>query len=148
MTGGPGRSAGSVLLTARWVVGHAQGRHQLLDRGEVVFDGDRIVFVGFGYSGPCARRIDCGNALIGPGFIVPPSSPSRRSARRRRVRRAQSGDALANETAAPSHPGDDKHHRDNGLKWQNHNNSPRWTPLHASGEAHARGWQYWKQRSR
>ncbi len=69
MTGGPGRSAGPVLLTARWVVGHAQGRHQLLDRGEVVFDGDRIVFVGFGYSGPCARRIDCGNALIGPGFI-------------------------------------------------------------------------------
>ena len=37
--------------------------------GEVVFERDRIVFVGFDYPGEVARRIDYGHALIGPGFI-------------------------------------------------------------------------------
>ena len=60
---------GPVLLTARWVVGHEAGRHRLLRDGEVVFERDRIVFVGFDYPGPVARRIDYGHALIGPGFI-------------------------------------------------------------------------------
>lgn len=58
-----------VLITARWVVGHQDGRHRLLRDGEVVFDGNRITHVGFGYRGPVARRLDYGNALIGPGFI-------------------------------------------------------------------------------
>jgi cytosine/adenosine deaminase-related metal-dependent hydrolase len=35
----------------------------------VVFDRDRIVFVGHGYGGEVAHRVDCGEALIGPGFI-------------------------------------------------------------------------------
>ena len=63
------RPDGPVLLTARWVVGHEAGRHRLLRDGEVVFDRDRIVFVGFDYPGPVARRIDFGHALIGPGFV-------------------------------------------------------------------------------
>ena len=63
------RLDGPVLLTARWVVGHGAGRHRLLRDGEVVFERDRIVFVGFDYPGPVARRIDYGNALIGPGFV-------------------------------------------------------------------------------
>ena len=63
------RPDGPVLLTARWVVGHEAGRHRLLRDGEVVFERDRITFVGFDYPGPVARRIDYGNALIGPGFI-------------------------------------------------------------------------------
>jgi cytosine/adenosine deaminase-related metal-dependent hydrolase len=64
-----GRIDGPVLLTARWVVGHENGRHRLLERGEIVFERDRIVFVGFNYTGAVARRIDYGNALIGPGFV-------------------------------------------------------------------------------
>jgi cytosine/adenosine deaminase-related metal-dependent hydrolase len=63
------RPDGPVLLTARWVVGHEAGRHRLLRGGEVVFWRDRITFVGFDYPGPVARRIDYGNALIGPGFV-------------------------------------------------------------------------------
>lgn len=63
------RPEGRTLLTARWVVGHAGGRHQLLEQGEVVFEDDRIVFVGHGFPGETARRIDCGEALIGPGFV-------------------------------------------------------------------------------
>ena len=65
----PARPEGRTLLTARWVVGHAEGRHQLLEHGEVVFEDDRIVFVGHGFPGETARRIDCGEALIGPGFV-------------------------------------------------------------------------------
>jgi cytosine/adenosine deaminase-related metal-dependent hydrolase len=64
-----GRIDGPVLLTARWVVGHENGRHRLLERGEIVFERDRIVFVGFNYAGAVARRIDYGHALIGPGFV-------------------------------------------------------------------------------
>jgi cytosine/adenosine deaminase-related metal-dependent hydrolase len=58
-----------VLLTARWVVGHVDGRHCLYSNGEIVIDRDRVVFVGHAYSGEVARRIDYGNALIGPGFV-------------------------------------------------------------------------------
>ncbi|NRP69622.1 8-oxoguanine deaminase [Ensifer psoraleae] len=58
-----------LLLTARWVVGHADGRHCLYPNGEIVVTGDRIIFVGHRYQGVVARRIDYGNALIGPGFV-------------------------------------------------------------------------------
>ncbi|RVM19724.1 amidohydrolase family protein [Sinorhizobium meliloti] len=61
--------AGATLLTARWVAGHRDGRHVLYENGEVVFENDRILFVGHGYDGPTARRFDFGMALIGPGFI-------------------------------------------------------------------------------
>jgi cytosine/adenosine deaminase-related metal-dependent hydrolase len=63
------RPAGPVLLTARWVVGNVDGRHCLFENGEVVFEGDRILFVGHGYGGPVAERHDFGAALIGPGFV-------------------------------------------------------------------------------
>ena len=51
------------------MVGHRNGRHCLIEHGEVVFDDGVITFVGRSYPGPVARRIDHGNALIGPGFI-------------------------------------------------------------------------------
>ena len=61
--------AGRVLMTARWVVGHGNGSHVLHEDGEVVFEGDRIAFVGHHFRGEVERRVDCGHALIGPGFI-------------------------------------------------------------------------------
>ena len=60
---------GPTMLTARWVVGHVDGHHVLYENGEVVFNGDQILFVGHGYSGERGRQTDYGNALIGPGFI-------------------------------------------------------------------------------
>jgi cytosine/adenosine deaminase-related metal-dependent hydrolase len=63
------RPDGPVLLTARWVVGFDGSRHELLEHGEVVLDGDRIVFVGHGFPGEVAERLDYGLALIGPGFV-------------------------------------------------------------------------------
>jgi len=39
---------GPILLTARWVVGHADGRHCLYPNGQVVVSGDHVSFVGHG----------------------------------------------------------------------------------------------------
>lgn len=63
------RETGRTLMTADWVVGHENDKHILLPRGEVVFEDGEIIFVGHGFSGDVAQRIDCGAALIGPGFI-------------------------------------------------------------------------------
>jgi cytosine/adenosine deaminase-related metal-dependent hydrolase len=57
------------LMTAAWVVGHEDGRHTLLPGGEVVYQDGEILFVGHGFPGEVDERIDCGQALIAPGFI-------------------------------------------------------------------------------
>lgn len=62
-------AGGRLLLAAAWVVKDEGGRRTLLRDGEVVVEGDRTVFVGHGFPGEVARRIDAGRALIGPGFI-------------------------------------------------------------------------------
>ena len=56
-------------LSADWVVGHRDGRHRLLRNGEVVFEGDRVVFVGHGFSGEVDERRHFGMALIAPGCV-------------------------------------------------------------------------------
>ncbi|KNY31661.1 MULTISPECIES: amidohydrolase family protein [unclassified Agrobacterium] len=63
------RPSGHTLLTASWVVGHKDGSHRLLKNGEVVFENGEILFVGHGFEGEVARRVDFGNALISPGLI-------------------------------------------------------------------------------
>jgi cytosine/adenosine deaminase-related metal-dependent hydrolase len=63
------RPEGRILLTARWLVGHAQGRHRLYENGEIVFEDGEVVFVGHGFPGEVSSRFDYGNALIGPGFV-------------------------------------------------------------------------------
>jgi len=57
------------LLAARWIVGHRDGRHCLYENGEIVVEDDSVLFVGKQFPGTVDRRIDYGNALIGPGFI-------------------------------------------------------------------------------
>lgn len=64
-----GLAQGRVLMTGKWVVGHEDGHHVLLPNGEVVYEDGQIIFVGRGFQGEVAKRIDCGSALIGPGFI-------------------------------------------------------------------------------
>jgi hypothetical protein len=51
------------------VVGHRDARHCLLRSGEVVFEGDQVVFVGHGFPGDVEERRDYGIALIAPGFV-------------------------------------------------------------------------------
>ena len=43
--------------------------HHILEDGEVVYEGNRIIFTGHGYDGPVDEVIDAGNAVIGPGFV-------------------------------------------------------------------------------
>ena len=57
------------LLTARHVVGHDNGRHCLIENGEVVIEADRILFVGRKFPGEVAQRHDFGLSLLGPGLI-------------------------------------------------------------------------------
>ncbi len=64
-----GRMNGPVQLKARWIVGNDNDRHVIYENGEVVFEDNRIVFVGYDYPGESTRQIDYGNALIIPGFI-------------------------------------------------------------------------------
>ncbi len=56
-------------ITARFVVGFADGDHVLYQDGEVVYEQDQVIHVGHGFSGPVDRSIDEGLALIGPGFV-------------------------------------------------------------------------------
>ena len=56
-------------LSAHYVVGHDKGGHVLIRDGDIVFEDDRIIFVGHDFPGDVDRAIDYGRALIGPGFI-------------------------------------------------------------------------------
>ncbi|MGX1159441.1 cytosine/adenosine deaminase-related metal-dependent hydrolase [Arthrobacter sp. SLBN-100] len=56
-------------ISARYVLGFDGKRHTLVEDGEVVFEGDVIVFVGRGYSGPVDEERDYGKSLVMPGLI-------------------------------------------------------------------------------
>lgn len=58
-----------IRLKAAWVVGYRDGDHCLYQGGEVVWQGERILFVGFDYPGRVDEEIDAGHCLAGPGFI-------------------------------------------------------------------------------
>ncbi|MDR7417926.1 MAG: chlorohydrolase family protein [Armatimonadota bacterium] len=55
-------------LKGRYVIGFDHGHHILPD-AEVVYENDRIVFVGRAYDGPVDRTIDASDCLVSPGFI-------------------------------------------------------------------------------
>lgn len=60
-------------LTARYVIGFEGGTgggdHVVYRDGEVVYEDDRVVFVGHGYQEPVDREIAAGDSVVGPGFI-------------------------------------------------------------------------------
>lgn len=56
-------------MRGRFVVGFDGTDHCLIENGEVVFEGGRILYVGRAYRGTVSERVECGNAVIGPGFI-------------------------------------------------------------------------------
>ncbi|MDN3520345.1 amidohydrolase family protein [Halomonas ramblicola] len=57
------------LITGRYVIGFDGQGHVIIPDGEVVFEDDTIIHVGFGYAESVDERIDAGNAVVGPGFI-------------------------------------------------------------------------------
>jgi 5-methylthioadenosine/S-adenosylhomocysteine deaminase len=56
-------------LQARYVVGFDGKDHVIYRDGEVVFEGDTIIHVGHGYAHAVDVEIECGEAIVGPGFV-------------------------------------------------------------------------------
>ncbi|MCX2750390.1 amidohydrolase family protein [Arthrobacter sp. MI7-26] len=56
-------------ISARYVLAFDGKQHTLIEDGDVVFEGDSIVFVGRNYGGPVDEEHDYGQSLIMPGFI-------------------------------------------------------------------------------
>ena len=56
-------------ISARYVLGFDGKQHTLIEDGEVVFEGDSLVFVGRNYDGPVDEERDYGQSLIMPGLI-------------------------------------------------------------------------------
>lgn len=57
------------LVRGRWVIASDGDSHHLLEDGEVVYEGNRIVFTGHDYPQPVNETIEAGNAVVGPGFV-------------------------------------------------------------------------------
>jgi cytosine/adenosine deaminase-related metal-dependent hydrolase len=51
------------------VIGYEDGDHVVYRDGEVVYQADRVRFVGRGYRGVVDHSIDAGDAIVGPGFV-------------------------------------------------------------------------------
>lgn len=56
-------------IRAKFVVGFLGNDHVVYERGEVVYEGESILFAGHGFPGDVDRAIDAGDAIVGPGFI-------------------------------------------------------------------------------
>src|SRR6516164_7670832 len=56
-------------IAASWIVGHERGQHALIRDGVLVYENNRIVFVGNEFDGTVDRTIDAHGMLVAPGFI-------------------------------------------------------------------------------
>jgi cytosine/adenosine deaminase-related metal-dependent hydrolase len=57
------------LIQGGFVVGFDGTQHEIIKNGLVVYDGNRIEFVGKDYSQAVDRKIDAKGCLVSPGFI-------------------------------------------------------------------------------
>ncbi len=57
------------LIQGGDIVAYADGGHRLLRGGALVFEDDRVVFVGRAFPGPVDRRIDATGKLVIPGLV-------------------------------------------------------------------------------
>ncbi len=63
------RPEGRTLLTAEWVLAWRDEGHWLIPNGEIVIEGNQVLYAGPHFEGEVARRIDFGAALVSPGLI-------------------------------------------------------------------------------
>jgi cytosine/adenosine deaminase-related metal-dependent hydrolase len=56
-------------IAATWIVGHEGSKHALLRDAEVVFEGNKIIYVGKRFDGHVDKTIDAPDRLVAPGFI-------------------------------------------------------------------------------
>ena len=58
-----------ISLKSKFVIGHNGNSHVVYEEGQVVYQGNKILFVGHGYDGPVDEAHDFGLSIISPGFI-------------------------------------------------------------------------------
>ena len=56
-------------IKGKYVIGYDGNDHIIITNGEVVYDNDKIVYVGKSYEGKVDETTDVGNSVISPGFI-------------------------------------------------------------------------------
>jgi 5-methylthioadenosine/S-adenosylhomocysteine deaminase len=56
-------------IEANWIVGHEKGQHRLLRDAELVYEDNKIIYVGAHFEGEVDTVIDAKNKLVCPGFI-------------------------------------------------------------------------------
>ena len=56
-------------IACGWLVGNENGRHVLWRDAELVYEDDRVIFIGKSFEGVIDREIDACNRLVAPGFI-------------------------------------------------------------------------------
>src|SRR6476660_8260812 len=56
-------------ISCGWLVGYANGHHTLWRNAELVFQEDKVLFVGERFAGEVDREIDARAKLVAPGFI-------------------------------------------------------------------------------
>src|SRR5260221_1436558 len=52
-----------------WLVAHAEGHHTLWRDAELVYEGNKVLFVGERFEGQVDKEIDARDKLVAPGFI-------------------------------------------------------------------------------
>ena len=57
------------LIQGGWVVGFDGKEHEIIKDGVVVFDSNRVEFVGKDYAQAVDKKIDAKGCLVSPGFI-------------------------------------------------------------------------------
>jgi cytosine/adenosine deaminase-related metal-dependent hydrolase len=57
------------MIKAQWIVANDGKQHVLLRDGVVVYEGQKIIYVGRTFEGDVDRTIDAGHKLVCPGFI-------------------------------------------------------------------------------
>jgi len=56
-------------ITGGWIIGFEAGHNCLIHDGVVVFEGNKILYVGRNFDGRLDRTINAAGKLVAPGFI-------------------------------------------------------------------------------
>lgn len=57
------------LLSSEFVIGFDGKDHVIIENGQVVYEDDKIIYVGKNYQGEYDEKIDAGRSVISPGFV-------------------------------------------------------------------------------
>ena len=56
-------------VNTRYLIAYRDGEHCVIDRGVLVYEGNRVVFTGTSYDEPCDEVVDATDRVVAPGFI-------------------------------------------------------------------------------